>query len=205
MKKDAESLGTTDRGSVRSENVHFISDSLMWSSAIGSNVAMGGTLQRSWTTSAAKPPFRVPDCCSASRDAEAIEAELRAASGKIERLGAVLAGGADAMPSIRSAVVALERAEHVCPTSCAPRAARGHTRDDRDVVITGLVSSLENVREVLNGGDPAERKAVVRNFLAEARVERQARRIVLSWYRVPRNSWMKLVAVGGIEPPTRGL
>jgi hypothetical protein len=66
-------------------------------------------------------------------------------------------------------------------------------------------ASPGNVRDVLAAGDPEERKAVVRNFLAGARVERAAGRIVLQWYRVPRSSWAKLVAVGGIEPPTRGL
>ena len=76
---------------------------------------------------------------------------------------------------------------------------------DRDTLAAELIARLANVREVLNAGDPEERKAVVRSFLAGIRVDRAAGRAVLRWYRLPQVAWVKLVAVGGIEPPTRGL
>jgi len=45
----------------------------------------------------------------------------------------------------------------------------------------------------------------IRSFLSGSRIEHAAGRATLRWYRLPRLAWVKLVAVGGIEPPTRGL
>jgi hypothetical protein len=57
------------------------------------------------------------------------------------------------------------------------------------------------------GGSAEERKAVVRTFLNGIRIDKEKRQAILRWYRLPqpRDASVKLVAVGGIEPPTRGL
>ena len=57
------------------------------------------------------------------------------------------------------------------------------------------LASLGNVRQVFEAGSAEERKAVVQTY----------RRAILRWYRLPRDVSVELVAVGGIEPPTRGL
>ena len=66
-------------------------------------------------------------------------------------------------------------------------------------LVSELIASLANIREVLDADKPAERKAVVQSFLAGIRVDRAAGRAVLRWYRLPQVAWVKLVTVGGIE------
>ena len=83
---------------------------------------------------------------------------------------------------------------------------RAHLREDRrEQAITDLLESLGNVRQVLESGSAEERKAVVRAFLDGIRIDKNKRQATLRWYRLPRDASVKLVAVGGIEPPTRGL
>jgi len=136
---------------------------------------------------------------------EMLERETRAVSAKIDRLVAVLAAGADDVPSVRSALVGLERERARLSDELRAARTRRPTGQGRAAVVAEILASLDDVRSVLTSGDPEHRKAVVRNFLAEAQVDARAARIVLRWYRLPRDSWVKLVAVGGIEPPTRGL
>jgi hypothetical protein len=137
--------------------------------------------------------------------AGALEAELRVTASKIDRLVAALAAGPEDLPSLRSALVALERERGRLADDLRAATARRPGGAEREAIVTDLIASLGNVRAVLDEGTPEERKTVVRNFLAEAGVERSAGRILLRWYRVPFVSGVKLVAVGGIEPPTRGL
>ncbi|HEX9822400.1 MAG TPA: hypothetical protein VGD07_22605 [Methylomirabilota bacterium] len=47
------------------------------------------------------------------------------------------------------------------------------------------------MRDVLDTGEPEERKAIVRSFLAGIEIDRIARRAVLRWYRLPQTSWGK--------------
>jgi transposase len=112
------------------------------------------------------------------------------------------------LPSIRAALAALERERVRIAARLAEEASRPTT--DRDalvaqLLVAQLIGSLSNAREVLDTGEPEERKEVVRSFLAGIRIEHAAGRAVLRWYRPPQIAWVKLVAVGGIEPPTRGL
>src|SRR5262245_12381941 len=79
-----------------------------------------------------------------------------------------------------------------------------HVQGRADVV-DAMLASLSDIRKVRDAGAPEERKAMVRNFLRAIRIEKVHGRAVLCWYRLPEASYVKLVAVGGIEPPTRGL
>ncbi len=72
-------------------------------------------------------------------------------------------------------------------------------------IVQTLLESLDDMRSVLGNGGPEARKAVVRTFLKGITVDAKKRQAVLRWYRLPQPSFVKLVAVGGIEPPTRGL
>ena len=90
-------------------------------------------------------------------------------------------------------------------TSSAPRKDTGAVHDvtsilssssverpvtDRGRLVAEPVASLPSVREVLAAGEPEERKAVVRSFLAGIRVDRAAGRAVLRWYRLPQTAWV---------------
>jgi hypothetical protein len=141
----------------------------------------------------------------ADHDTERAEAALaarpRETETKIARLVAALAAGPEDLPSVRATLAVLE-GERVQLERGVREAA---TRPVTDTLAAELIASLANVREVLDAGDPQERKAVVRSFLAGIRVDRAAGRAVLRWYRLPQVAWVQMVAVGGIEPPTRGL
>src|SRR5262249_38812205 len=124
---------------------------------------------------------------------------------KIERLVDALATGSDELPSVRAALVELERERARLEEQLA--AARGRTKRSTDgsSVVEQLIAGLSDARHVLAAGEPGERKAFVRTFLAGIRIEGAPGRAVLRWFGVPRTCRVKLVAVGGIEPPTRGL
>jgi hypothetical protein len=64
------------------------------------------------------------------------------------------------------------------------------------------MEGLHRVSDLLAGGTPEQRRAVVRSFLAEIRVDKAARLAVLRWYRLPRDLSVKLVELRGIEPLT---
>jgi hypothetical protein len=87
-----------------------------------------------------------------------------------------------------------------------PRRARsaGSLVEVADVV-EHLIAGLSDARRILAAEEPEERKALVGMFLGGIRIESGLGRAVLRWYRVPQSPWVRLVAVGGIEPPTRGL
>lgn len=69
-----------------------------------------------------------------------------------------------------------------------------------------VLERLGKVRDILSTGSPEERKEIVRSFLSGIRIEAAAGHAILRSYRLPQpGESVKLVAVGGIEPPTRGL
>ena len=137
-----------------------------------------------------------------------LEAHLHETQRRIERLVTALAAGSDNLPSARPALVGLERERERLEQDLAhanERAARPH-KDRPEQMIAALLESLGNIRHVLEAGSAEERKAVVRTFLDGIRIDKEKRQAILRWYRLPRDaSAVKLVAVGGIEPPTRGL
>jgi hypothetical protein len=69
--------------------------------------------------------------------------------------------------------------------------------------VDALRDALRHFPEVLAAGEPEERKAVVRAFLQEIRIEKTTRQAVLRWYRLPRvDESLKLVELRGLEPLT---
>jgi site-specific DNA recombinase len=135
-----------------------------------------------------------------------LETQLRETERRLARLVDVLADGAEHLPTVRARVVSLERDRLRLGRELDQARARSERGTRRtDVIAEALVNSLADVRRVLDGGGPEERKAVVRGFLQGIRIEAAKRRATLRWYRLPQPLSVKLVAVGGIEPPTRGL
>jgi hypothetical protein len=59
-------------------------------------------------------------------------------------------------------------------------------------------------RDVLESGEPEERKAVVRTFLGGITIDKKAGRATLAWFRLPAlpNVGLKLVELRGVEPLT---
>ena len=107
---------------------------------------------------------------------------------------------------MRSALVELERERERLEKDLTRATERAQPQvDRREQLIAELLESLANVRHALEAGSAAERKAVVRSFLHGIRINKEKNQAVLRWYRLPRQVSVKLVAVGGIEPPTRGL
>jgi DNA invertase Pin-like site-specific DNA recombinase len=135
-----------------------------------------------------------------------LESRLRDTQQRIGRLVAALADGTDELPSVRAKLTQLERDRKRIEGDLAAatkRAAAGN--DPRAEVVAWMLESLGKVRDVLVTGSPEERKTVVRTFLQGIRIDAAKRQALLRWYRVPSGPSVKLVAVGGIEPPTRGL
>ncbi len=153
---------------------------------------------------------RIQALVAPSGDPEAtvrsLAASLRETEAKIGRLVAALAAGLEDVPSVRAHLLALERQRERLERDLAQARKRlaGGGRAHR-ALLEELVFGVRNLRELLENGDPEERQAVVRTLLAGVRVEPAKHRIVLRWYRLPQHLSVKLVAVGGIEPPTRGL
>ncbi|MFQ5960262.1 MAG: recombinase family protein [Candidatus Methylomirabilales bacterium] len=85
--------------------------------------------------------------------------------------------------------------------------ALGGLREDS---ITEMLGWLDRIEDVLAEGNAEERKLMVRSFLAGIVVEKAKGRIKASWYALPTPPGegglsVKLVAVAGLEPATKGL
>src|SRR5262249_46231576 len=135
-------------------------------------------------------------------DPETIEprrARLAAVRSEITRVGAAITAGPEDLPRLRAPLICLER-ERECPETdpsaiSARMAAPGASEQLADELITGLSQS----REVLEAGEPEQRKALIRAFLRSIDIHKTSRQAVLSWYRVPNpeNLSVKLVAPTG--------
>jgi hypothetical protein len=100
-----------------------------------------------------------------------------------------LADGPEDLPSVRASLVALERERAaLAGRLTAARRRSGDGPEQLDHVIEGLIGALANAREVLDAGEPEERKAMVRLFLKGIRIEAARRRAVLAWFRLPQVS-----------------
>jgi hypothetical protein len=75
-----------------------------------------------------------------------------------------VAAGTDDLPSVRAEIVTLERERGHLERTMREVASRPVI--DRDGLVTELIDSLANVREIFDAGEPDDRKAVVRSFLA---------------------------------------
>ena len=126
---------------------------------------------------------------------------------RIDRLVTALAAGAEDLPSVRPALANLERERAALERELEGTTQRpGVGARGREELTSTLLDKLGRVREVLASGPAEEQKAVVRTFLEGISIDKANRRAVLRWYRLPQDRVsVKLVAVGGIEPPTRGL
>jgi hypothetical protein len=63
--------------------------------------------------------------------------------------------------------------------------------------IDQLLDSLQSFRDVLQVGNSAEQRQIVRSFLAEVRVQKAAGQAIRRWYRLPRNLSAMLVELRG--------
>ena len=59
------------------------------------------------------------------------------------------------------------------------------------------VEGLTQPRDVLEAGEPEERKAAVRAFLEGIQIDKTARRAILRWYRLPQIDSLKIVELRG--------
>ncbi len=133
-----------------------------------------------------------------------LDARLHTVQRKIGRLVTVLTAGHEPLPAVREALVGLERERE--RLELERKAARSVTDTKaRDDILKSFLVRLASVRSVLAAGEPEERKAIVRSFIESIQVEVARGRIVLRWFRLPQDESVKLVAAGGLEPPTRGL
>jgi hypothetical protein len=73
-----------------------------------------------------------------------------------------------------------------------------------EATVDELVAAPGNLPALLEAGEPEERKAVVRAFLHEVRIDKKARQAVLGRFRLPRLDYVspKLVELRGVEPLT---
>ncbi len=135
---------------------------------------------------------------------ERLEARLVDTRAKLARLVEVAAGGADDLPSVREALVRLEREREAIAGELATTKARVAQVGGLDAMLDTMIEALGQLRAVLDAGDPEERKALVRVFLAGIRIDKQTRQATLKWYRLPRlgDASVKLVELRGFEPLT---
>jgi hypothetical protein len=136
---------------------------------------------------------------------ETLEARLVQTTQKIDRLVDAIALGADDLVSVRTRLSELERERSSWEAELGRARGRiaASNPDDLDVAVDGLLNALRRFPEVLAAGEPEERKAVVRAFLQEIRIEKTTRQAVLRWYRLPRvDLSVKLVELRGLEPLT---
>jgi hypothetical protein len=136
---------------------------------------------------------------------EALRARLAEARRKIDRLVAVIAAGTEELPSVRTALVALEREREGLEAELAEATARAAGMGDPEATVTTLLESLRRSRELLEAGDVGERRGLVRVFARGIEIQKCARRAIVSWYRLPTsdNVSLKLVAPTGFEPVFR--
>ena len=136
---------------------------------------------------------------------ESLEARLEETNQKIGRLVDALASGADNLLSVRTRLAELELARRSLEAELAQtrHLTAGSTLHDIEATVDALVDALQRFPEVLAAGEPEERKAVVRAFLQEIRIEKTTRQAVLRWHRLPRvGESLKLVELRGLEPLT---
>jgi len=115
-----------------------------------------------------------------------LAAQLAETERRIGRRLELLDAGSDDLPSVREALVALERER----ARLASDLAAARTRLDRESVteaaVESMLAALARLPDLLAASDPADRKAVVRIFLAGVQVDHARGRATLRWYRVPR-------------------
>src|SRR5262249_36307362 len=111
---------------------------------------------------------------------EGLETRLAETGLKIDRLVDALASGADDLPSIRTrlAKLELERGSMEAELAEARNRTAGSTPNELKTTVDALIDALQRFPEVLAAGEPEERKAVVRAFLEEIRIQKTTRQAV---------------------------
>ena len=132
---------------------------------------------------------------------EALRARLAETQRKIDRLVSALAAGTEDLPSVRLALVALEREREGREAELAETTARAAGMGDPEATVNALLESLSRSRDVLAAGDVEERRGLVRMFLRGIEIQKRARQAILSWYRLQTGDTvsLKLVAPRGFE------
>jgi hypothetical protein len=140
---------------------------------------------------------RLADDDAGSAAIPELEAHLHETQRRIERLVIALAAGSDDLPSVRSALVGLERERERLEQDLAhanERAARPY-KDRPEQVIAALLESLGNIRHVLEAGSAEERRRLsARSSTGSGSTKRDGRRFagiacrcrvvrLLSWWR----------------------
>ncbi len=139
---------------------------------------------------------------SAGDAIEALEARLTETKRKIGRLVDALADGAENLSSITTRLTELEGDRASLELELARfRVEASAEPTDLTATVDRLLDALSQLTVVLATGEPEERKALVRVFLQEVRVEKTTRQATLKWYRLPRVT-VKLVELRGLEPLT---
>ena len=136
---------------------------------------------------------------------EDLEARLAETGRKIDRLVDALASGSDNLPSVRTRLTELERERGLLEAELAQTRSRtaGTSPNELKKTVDALLDALQRFPEVLAAGEPEERKAVVRAFLEEIRIQKTTRQAVLRWHRLPRvRESLMLVELRGLEPLT---
>ena len=136
---------------------------------------------------------------------EGLEARLVETGLKIDRLVDALASGADNLPSVRTRLAELERERGSLEAELAQARCRtaSSTPNELKTTVDTLIDALQRFPEVLAAGELEERKAVVRAFLQEIRIEKTTRQAILRWHRLPRvPESLMLVELRGLEPLT---
>jgi hypothetical protein len=130
---------------------------------------------------------------------EALRARLAATRRQIDRLVAVIAAGPEDLPSVRPALVCLEREREGLEAELAEATPRSAGMGDPEVTVEALLDALSRSRELLEAGDVEERRGLVRVFARGIEIQKRARRAIVSWYRLPTsdNISLKLVAPTG--------
>jgi len=118
----------------------------------------------------------------------AMEGRLAEVRRKIPRLVEALAAGPEDLRSVRGALVELEREQDRLEAAIAgARRAAAAASDDAtfERTVGTLLETLHDFRQVLDTGEPEERKEVVRCFVEGIRIEKPTRRAIVRWYRLP--------------------
>ena len=80
---------------------------------------------------------------------------------RIDRLVEALTAGSEPMPSVGPALVGLDRERERLERDLAATQARDFTPTGIEVIVHELVAAVARLRDVLETGEPEERKAVV--------------------------------------------
>jgi len=130
---------------------------------------------------------------------EALQTRIAEIRRRIDRLIELSAAGQEEIPSVRAALVRLEREREGLEAELTETTARADSVGNIDAMAATLIEALGTSREVLAAGAPEERKRLVRAFLHRVEIRKTTRQAVLSWYRLPapENLSVKLVAPRG--------